>query len=191
MLVKGAIGGCNYLSKSNLEGYVTNTIWQLHRLYSPWAIMDIVVACVCVCVCVQDHWLGSLLFWPGLGFFRKKIISSGIPGKSGRNLFLPVLSGQNWKKLDKNWTKLWKMSEMLKKIIIILNFLQKIMVTKAFGQLVLSKNMMQKKKQLPLAYFFQFDPDKTGRNWITNGETLKDIRNALITNHHTYFLTTI
>ena len=41
------------------------------------------------------------------------------------------------------------MSEMLeKKTIIILNFLQKIMVTNAFGELVLSKNMMQKKYYL-------------------------------------------
>ena len=68
------------------------------------------------------------------------------------------------------------MSEMLEKII--LNFLQKIMVTNAFGSLVLSENMMQKKNQLPLAYLFQFYPDKTGINWITIGETFKDHRNA-------------
>ena len=40
--------------------------------------------------------------------------------------------------------------------------------------MVLSKNMMQK-NQLLLADFFQFYPEK---NWITIGETLKDVRNA-------------
>ena len=43
--------------------------------------------------------------------------------------------------------------------------------------MVLFKNMKQK-NQLLLAYFFQFYPDKTGKNWMTIGETLKDVRNA-------------
>ena len=43
--------------------------------------------------------------------------------------------------------------------------------------MVLSNNMMQK-NQLHLAYFFQFYPDKTGRNWMTIGENLKYVRNA-------------
>ena len=36
----------------------------------------------------------------------------------------------------------------------------------------MSNNMMQKKNQLLLAYFFQFYPVKTGKNWMTIGETL-------------------
>ena len=37
-----------------------------------------------------------------VGFLlEKKLFLPGHPEKSGRNLFLPVLSGQNWKKLDK------------------------------------------------------------------------------------------
>ena len=69
-------------------------------------------------------------------------VSSGrnlfLPGhseNSGGNLFRPALSGQNWKKLDKTGKKnLWKMSEMLEKNNYhIIFFLQKIMVTNAFG----------------------------------------------------------
>ena len=40
----------------------------------------------------------------------RNLFLPGHPEKSGRNLFLPVLSGQNWKKLDKTG-KNWKMSE--------------------------------------------------------------------------------
>ena len=48
----------------------------------------------------------------------------------------PISSGFVRTKLEEtgqNWKKLWKMSEMLEKFMIILNFLQKIMVTNAFG----------------------------------------------------------
>ena len=62
------------------------------------------------------------------------------------------------------------------------------MAKNAFGQLILSENMMQK-HQILLVYFFQFYPDKTGRNWMTIGETLKDVKNTGKTNYHTYFLT--
>ena len=51
------------------------------------------------------------------------------------------------------------------------------MAKNAFGQLILSKNMMQK-HQILLVNFFQFYPDKTGRNWMTIGETLKDVKNT-------------
>ena len=66
------------------------------------------------------------------------------------------------------------MSEMLEKKI---SYLISYKILYAFGWLVLSNNMMQN-NQLLLAYFFQFYPDKTGRNWMTIGETLKDVRNA-------------
>ena len=46
------------------------------------------------------------------------------------------------------------------------------MVTNAFGKLVLSKTMMQK-----INYFWPIS-SKTGRNWMTIGETLKFVRNA-------------
>ena len=51
------------------------------------------------------------------------------------------------------------MSEMLEKII--LNFLQKIMVTNAFGSLVLPENMMQKKT----VTFGLFIPVLSRQNW--------------------------
>ena len=101
----------------------------------------------------------------------RNLFLPGHPEKSGRNLFLPVLSGQNWKKLDKTG----RAQNCWKKIIIILNYLQKIimiMVTNAFGKLVLSKTMMRK-----INYFWPIS-SKTGRNWMTIGETLKFVRNA-------------
>ena len=72
----------------------------------------------------------------GLGFFRKKPISSGTPGKKWKK---PISSSFVRTKLEEtgqNWKKLWKRSEMLEKIVTILNYLQKIimiMVTNAFG----------------------------------------------------------
>ena len=51
--------------------------------------------------------------------------------KSGRNLFLPVLSGQNWKQLNKTGKNCERCQKWWKKIIVLLNFLQKIMVTNA------------------------------------------------------------
>ena len=130
--------------------------------------------------CNRNYYqLSGLHLWgiwcqkPGLGFSRKKSIFPGHPEKSGRNLFLPVLSGQNWKKLDKTGKnyergqKCWK------------NKLSYLITYKRLSWLWLQKN------QLLLAYFFQFYPDKTGRNWMTIGKTLKDVRNA----GKTYYLT--
>ena len=77
----------------------------------------------------------------------RNLFLPGHPEKSGSNLFLPVLSGQNWKKLDKTGKNYERDQKCWKKIIIILNYLQKIimiMVTNAFGLLVLSKTMRQK-----------------------------------------------
>ena len=68
----------------------------------------------------------KFLLLSGLGFFRKKPISSGTPGKKWKK---PISSSFVRTKLEEtgqNWKKLWKMSEMLENIIIILNFLQKI-----------------------------------------------------------------
>ena len=53
----------------------------------------------------------------------RNLFLPGHPEKSGRNLFLPILSRQNWKKLDKTGKKIWKRSEILEKIIIILTWL--------------------------------------------------------------------
>ena len=48
---------------------------------------------------------------------------------SNFGLFLPVLSGQNWKKLEDNWGNLKRCHKCWKKLIIILIFSQKIIVS--------------------------------------------------------------
>ena len=59
----------------------------------------------------------SLNGWQGWVSSGRNLFLPGHPEKSGRNLFLPVLSGQNWKKPDKTgkncercqkcWKNLW------------------------------------------------------------------------------------
>ena len=56
--------------------------------------------------------------------------------------FLPVLSGQNWKKLDNNWGNFKRCQRYWKKLIIIFIFSQKVMVTNALSWLLLFRNMI-------------------------------------------------
>ena len=68
-----------------------------------------------------------------VGFLPEETYLSRTPGKKWKK---PISSGFVQTKLEEtgqNWKKLWKMSEMLEKFMIILNFLQKIMVINAFG----------------------------------------------------------
>ena len=80
----------------------------------------------------------SIADWANQGWVSsgRNLFLPGHPEKSGRNLFLPVLSGQYWKKLDKTGKNYERGQKCWKKIITILNYLQKIimiMVTNAFG----------------------------------------------------------
>ena len=72
----------------------------------------------------------SLQGWVSSG---RNLFLPGHPEKSGRNLFLPVLSGQNWKKVDKTGKNYERCQKCWKKKLIIHNFLQKIMAKNAFG----------------------------------------------------------
>ena len=58
------------------------------------------------------------------------------------DLFLPVLSGQNWKKLDDNWGNFKRCQKYWKKLIIILIFSQKVMVTNTLSWLLLFRNII-------------------------------------------------
>ena len=97
-----------------------------------------------------------------------------------RNIFLPghpeKVSGQNRKKLDKTRKKMWKMSEMLEKIIIILNFLQRLWLQMHLVNWYSLKTWCRKSITFGL-----FLPVLSGQNWKKlddNWETLKDVRNA-------------
>ena len=57
-------------------------------------------------------------------------------------LFLPVLSGQNWKKLDDNWGNLKRCHKCWKKLIIILIVSQKVIVSNASSWLQLFRNLI-------------------------------------------------
>ena len=165
----------------------TINIYELNHHMIHYFIMATPILCP-LCSDIQcDFYILWLVFskllttdttdMPTQGWFSsgRNLFLPGHPEKSGRNLFLPVLSGQNWKKLDKTGKNYDRGQNCWKKIIIILNYLQKIimiMVTNAFGKLVLSKTMMQK-----INYFWPIS-SKTGRNWMTIGETLKFVRNA-------------
>ena len=71
-------------------------------------------------------------------------------------------------KTGRNWTKLWKMSEMLEKKLSYLISHKRVWLQMHLVNWYCLKTWCRKKKtQLPLAYFFQFYPDKTGRNWMT------------------------
>ena len=56
----------------------------------------------------------------------RNLFLPGHPEKSGRNLFLPVFSGQNWMKLDKTGQNCERCQKCWTKILIILNFLQRL-----------------------------------------------------------------
>ena len=45
------------------------------------------------------------------------------------------------------------------------------------------------RKKVEETYFFQFCPDKTGRNWTKLEKTMKEVRNPGKNNYHTYLIT--
>ena len=60
-------------------------------------------------------------------------------------LFFPVLSGQNWKKLDDNWGNLERCHKCWKKLIIILISSKKVIVSNASSWLQLFRNLIYRK----------------------------------------------
>ena len=57
-------------------------------------------------------------------------------------LFLPVLSGQHWKKLDDIWENFKRYQKCWKKLIIILIFWHKLTVINALNWLQLFRNLI-------------------------------------------------
>ena len=106
-----APGGCG----CNLKLIIFELIWRIYVLSNS-----------CESTISLQGWVSS----------GRNLFLPGHPEKSGRNLFLPVLCGQNWKKLDKTGKNYERGQKCWKKVITILNYLQKIimiMVTIAFG----------------------------------------------------------
>ena len=76
-----------------------------------------------------------LVNWYSLkNMMQKKTITLG--------LFLPVLSRLKWKKLGHNWGNFERCQKCSKKLIVILIFSQKVMVTYALSWLLLFGNMI-------------------------------------------------
>ena len=74
-------------------------------LLDQWYPFFGVILCKSLCVVISNQ---DCFFFSENYFFPKR------PEKGGKRLFIPVLSKQNEKKLEKN-RKNWKMSEMQKK----------------------------------------------------------------------------